>query len=98
MAAPLVVARVATGLLGEDLGHWAVRLGLLALLAAAVPMALAMLGFAALLGLVNGLSDAPAGGPCAPPSPRARQKMVALGATSLAEVAHIARRPARGSA
>ena len=47
MAAPIVVARVATGLLGEDLGRWAVRLGLLALLAAAVPMALAMLAFAA---------------------------------------------------
>ncbi len=62
MAAPIVVARVATGLLGEDLGRWAVRLGLLALLAAAVPMALAMLAFAALLGLANGLSGAPAGG------------------------------------
>ena len=48
MAAPIVVARVATGLIGADLGRWAVRLVLLALLAAAVPMALALLGFAAL--------------------------------------------------
>jgi hypothetical protein len=62
MAAPIVVARVATGLLGEDLGRWAVRLGLLALLAVAVPMALAMLAFAGLLGLANGLAGAPAGG------------------------------------
>ena len=37
MAAPMVVARVATGLVGEDLGRWAVRLGLLTLLAAASP-------------------------------------------------------------
>jgi hypothetical protein len=50
------VAPVATGLLGEDLGRCAIRLILLALLAAAVPMMLAMLGFAALLGLLNGLS------------------------------------------
>jgi hypothetical protein len=57
-----VVDRVATGLVGEDLGRWAVRLGLLALLAAALPMALALLGFAALLGLSGGLSVAPGGG------------------------------------
>jgi hypothetical protein len=62
VAAPIVVARVAIGLFGEDLGRWAVRLGLLALLAATLPMALSMLGFAALLGLVNGLSGAPSGG------------------------------------
>ena len=52
----------ATGLLGEDLGRWAVRLALLALLAAAVPMALAMLGFASLLRLLGGLAAAPSGG------------------------------------
>jgi peptidoglycan LD-endopeptidase LytH len=62
VAAPIVVARVATGLLGVDLSRWAVWLGLLTLLAAGLPMVLAMLGFAALLGLVNGLSGAPAGG------------------------------------
>ena len=62
MAAPIVVACVATGLLGEDLGHWAVRLCLLAVLAAAVPLALALLAFAALLGLAGGLAGAPAGG------------------------------------
>jgi peptidoglycan LD-endopeptidase LytH len=62
VAAPIVVARVATGLLGEDLGRWAVRLVLLALLAATAPMALAMLAFAGLLGLANGLSGAPSGG------------------------------------
>ena len=62
MAAPIVVARVATGLICEDLGRLAVRLALLTLLAAAVPMALTFVGFAALLGLLNGLSVAPAGG------------------------------------
>jgi hypothetical protein len=62
VAAPIVVARIATAMVGEDLGRWAVRLCLLALLAAALPMALTMLGFAALLGLANGLSVAPAGG------------------------------------
>jgi hypothetical protein len=62
VAAPIVVARVATGLLGEDLVRWAVRLGLLAVLSAAVPMAMTMLAFGALLGLANGLSGAPSGG------------------------------------
>jgi Transglycosylase SLT domain len=51
-----------TPLLGEDLGRWAVRLGVLALLAALVPMGLVLVAFGALLGLGNGLAVAPAGG------------------------------------
>jgi hypothetical protein len=59
---PILIARTATALAGEDLGRWAERLGLLALLAAVLPLALALLAFGALLGQVNGLAVAPAGG------------------------------------
>ncbi|MBV9354306.1 MAG: lytic transglycosylase domain-containing protein [Chloroflexi bacterium] len=90
MAVPLVVGRVATGLVGEDLGRWAVRLVLLVLVAAAVPMALAMLGFAALLGLANGLSGAPAGGGPLPGGPPTQAALAAIPPDQLALMQQVA--------
>jgi hypothetical protein len=60
MAAPAVVARAANGVLGDDLWRWAVRLSVLALLAALLPLALALLAFGALLGQASGRTVAPA--------------------------------------
>src|SRR5262249_17830434 len=90
MAAPIVIARVATGLVGEDLGRWALRLGVLALLAATVPMALAMLGFAALLGLGNGLSVAPAGGGPVPGGPPTQAAISSIPSDQLALMQQVA--------
>ena len=90
VAAPIVVARVATGLLGEDLGRWAVRLGLLALLAAAAPMALAMLAFAGLLGLANGLSGAPSGGGPLRGGPPTQAALAAIPSEQLALMQQVA--------
>jgi hypothetical protein len=58
----LLVLRVATALVGDDLWKLASRLGLLALLAVMLPFALALVAFGALLGLANGLAVTPAGG------------------------------------
>jgi hypothetical protein len=90
VAAPIVVARVATGLIGENLGRWSVRLVLLALLTAAVPMALTMLGFAVLLGLVNGLSSAPAGGGPLPGGPPTQAALAAIPPDQLALMQQVA--------
>ncbi len=62
MSVPVIVGRAAAALLGVDPGRWAVRLIVLALAAALLPMALALLGFAVLLGLGGGLGTAPSGG------------------------------------
>jgi hypothetical protein len=65
---------VALGLLGEDLGRWALGLSLVVLVAVFLPMALALVAFGALLGLANGLAMAPSGGGAlrgGPPTPAA---------------------------
>jgi hypothetical protein len=59
MVAPAVAARAAVALLVDDLEAWAVRIGVLALVVAALPISLALVGFGGLLALLGTVAPHP---------------------------------------